>query len=327
MMFLRATFLFLLTALAAVAETSVRITGMSDKSEDQVLGLMGGRLAHVRSHPASTSRADDAAFLVRQVLRKDGYNDVRVDYKIVSSTEILLTVHEGGRLSLGNVTVNGVPPADAKTLAKLYARPATKDRPLASGSPPFREEDVATGLSYIVQQLNSEGFWGAEATLVSRATDPATGVVNPVIDVRPGARFHISQTRISSPDGRGVAEAKEAVAPYADRRANTANLNAMRLAVEETFISQGYPDANISMARTLDSPRFIPEFVIDLGKRVRLHQVHVEGLQRTQPARIQQRMESMEGEWYDEAAMNKRLRGFLASGAFSSARFVKNVFS
>ncbi|MES2923492.1 MAG: BamA/TamA family outer membrane protein [Verrucomicrobiota bacterium] len=326
-MFLRTTFLILLTALAAVAETRVRITGMTEKSEEEILGLMGGRLAHVRSHAASTSRADDAAFLVRQIMLKDGYNQVRVDYKVVNSSEILLTVHEGGRLSLGQVTVNGVPAAEAKTLAKLYARPAKKDRPLGSGDPPFREEDVATGLSYIVQQLNSEGFWGAEATLASRVTDPGTGVVNLVIDVSPGGRYHIGEVRITSPDGRGVTAAREAAAPYAGRRASTANLNAMRLAVEETFVSQGYPDANISMGRTLESPRFIPEFSIDLGKRVRLRQVHIEGLERTQPQRVRQRMESLEGEWYDEAAMNKRLSGFLATGAFSSARVETNEVS
>ncbi len=326
MMILRATFLFLLAALAAVAETRVRITGMTDMSEDQILGLMGGRLAHVRSRAASTSRADDAAFLVRQILQKDGYGSVRVDYKVVNFAEILLVVDEGGRLSLGQVTVKGVPAADAKTLAKLYARPATKDRRLVSGAPPFREEDVATGLSYIVQQLNSEGFWGAEATLVSRVTDPATGVVNPVIDVRPGVSWQIAEARITSPDGRGVAGAKEAAAAYTGCRASTANLNAMRLAVEETLVSQGYPDAKISMTRALDSARFIPEFFIELGKRVRLHQVHVEGLDRTRPARIQQRMKSLEGEWYDEAAMNKRLRGLLASGAFSSARVETSEF-
>lgn len=319
MMVLRASFLFLLTALASVAETSVRITGMSNKSENQVLGLMGGRLTHVRSHPASTSRADDAAFLVREILRNDGYGQVRVDYKIVNSAEILLTVHEGGRLSLGEVTVKGVSPAEAKSLAKLYARPAGKDRPLGSGTPPFREEDIVTGLSYIVQQLNSEGYWGAEATLVSRATDPATGVVDPVIDVRPGVRYQIAEARITSPDHRDEVAARKVVAPYTGRRASTANLNALRLAVEESFVSQGYPDAVISMTRTLESPRFIPGFNIDLGKRVRLHRVHVLGLERTRPARIQQRMKNLEGEWYDEAAMNKRLRGFLATGAFSSA--------
>ena len=319
-MALRAILLLLLTTLSAIAETRVRITGMTSRTEDEVLSLMGGRLAHVRSHAASTSRADDAAFLVREVLRKDGYGQVVVQYKVVSSTEILLTVQEGGRLSLGVVTVKGVPAADAQTLAKLYARPAVKDRTVGSGDPPFREPDVATGLSYIVQQLNSEGFWDAQATLTSQVTDSSTGVVNPVIDVKTGPRFSIADARITSPDGRGLEAAREAAAPYAGRRASTANLNAMRLAVEETFDSQGYPDSKITVTRTLNSTRFIPEFFIDLGTRVRLRQVILKGLERTRPARIQQRMKALEGEWYDEAAMNKRLRGFLATGAFSSAR-------
>ena len=320
MMLLRAILLILLTALVAAAETRVRIVGMTDKSENEILGLMAGRLAHVYSDAASTSRADDAAFLVRQILRKDGYGDVRVDYKVVSSSEILLTVHEGGRLSLGQVTINGMPAAEAKALAKLYARPAVKDRPLASGDPPFREEDVETGLSFIRQQLNSEGFWAAEATVGSRVTDPATGRVALTIEVDPGRRFYITEAQFTTPDGRGVAAAKEAAAPYVRDRATTGNLNAMRLAVEETFISQGYPDAKIEMTRTLVAPRFVPAFYIDLGKRVRLHQVHIEGLERTNPARIAGRMESLEGEWYDKAAMNKRLRGLLATGAFSSVR-------
>jgi outer membrane protein insertion porin family len=327
MMVLRATILILLTALAAVAETRVRITGMKDKSESDIIGLMGGRLAHVVSDPASTSRADDAAFLVRQVLRKDGYADVRVDYKVVSSSEILLTVTQGGRLSLGKVTILGVPAADTKALAKLYSRPAVKDRPLTSGDPPFRGEDVETGLSYIRQQLNSEGYWAAEATVSSQVTDPATGRVDLTIDVKPGARFYITEAQFTTPDGRDVAAAKEAAAPYVRTRATTGNLNAMRLAVEETFISQGYPDAKIEMTRTLDSPRFIPMFFIDLGKRVRLRQVHIEGLERTNPARIASRMESLEGEWYDKAAMNKRLRGLLATGAFSSVRVEPNNVS
>jgi hypothetical protein len=63
----RMVLLFLLTSLTAGAETAVRITGMKGKTEGQVLELMGGRLAHVRSDDASPSRADDAAFLVRQM--------------------------------------------------------------------------------------------------------------------------------------------------------------------------------------------------------------------------------------------------------------------
>ena len=317
---LRTILILMLTALSAVAETRVRITGTKQKSENEILDLMGGRLAHVRANEAAPSRADDAAFLVRQVLRKDGYTDVRVDWKIVGRGEIVLTVHEGGRLSLGRVRVNGVPPAEAEKLAKLYARPARKGHSFTSGAAPFREEDVKTGLSYLRQELNAQGYWGGEAVVTSRATDPASGEVDFMIEVRPGPLYSISEARIVSRDGRGMPEAQTAAKPYASKTATTGNLNAMRLAVEEVFVSSGYPDAVISMTRTLDAPRFVPEFFINLGKRVRLNRIDVEGLVRTNPKRIEARLKSLEGDWYDEAAMNKRLRGFLAIGAFSSAR-------
>ena len=324
---LRVTVIFLLTALAAVAETRVRITGLQGKSEAQVFELMGGRLEHVKANDASASRADDAAFLLRQVLRKDGYAEVQVDWKVVSRTEIQLIVREGGRLSLGEVTVSGVPAEEAKRLAQLYARPAGKSRSLVPGSAPFREQDVETGLSFIRQELNAQGYWSAEAAIASRLTDPATGRVDFAIQVRPGALHRIAEARITSPDGRGVTETKAAVQPFVGKTASTGNLNAMRLAVEESFSSQGYPEAKISMDRTMDAARFIPGFSIDLGKRVRLNRVLVEGLVRTRPQRVTERMKHLEGDWYNEAAMNKRVRGLLATGAFSSVRIETNEVS
>ena len=311
----------LLSAMVAAAQTRVRIVGLVRESEANVFELVSGRLAHVTSKPAAPSRADDAAFLVRDALRGDGFADVRVDWKIVNSQEIILTVHEGQRLSLGRVTVQGMPTSDARRLARLYARPADRDRPLIGGSPPFREMDVETGLSFVRQDLNADGFWGAEARIVSRITDPANGSTAIVIDVVPGPMFRVAEPQIISSDGRGVAETREAVRPYINRRATTGNVNAMRMAAEQQFISSGYPNAKITMDRNLETQqKFIPVFTIDLGKRVHLNQVHIEGLVRTNPKRVQARMTGLEGDWYDEAAMNRRIRSLLASGAFSSAR-------
>lgn len=320
MKLLKTMFCLLLTVLPVMAETRVRVVGMRDKSENQVLLLMGDRLIHVRSSPASAPLADDAAFLLRQILYKDGYADVGVAWRISARDEIVLTVNEGTRLSLGKVTVKGVPAEDAGKFEKLYAKPARKDRPLGAGTPPFREEDVETGLSYLRQELNARGFWMAEVTLASRTIDPATGVVDLTIDVRPGVLHRIARPSVTSVDGRGVELTTNVVRPFVGQEATTGNLNAMRLAVEETAVSGGYPDAKIQMGRTLEAGKFIPGFTIDLGTRVRLNRVRFTGLERTKPERIASLMKSMEGDWYDEAAMNRRLREFLATGAFSSAR-------
>ena len=317
---LRTSLILILTALGCAAETRVRITGTAAKSEGQLLGLIGGRLEHVRMKDASLSRADDAAFLLTQVMRRDGYSGVRVTPRVVSRSEILLIVIEGGRRSLGTVTVTGVADAQAGTLAKLYSRPAEKERPMGSGTPPFREEDVEEGLSNIRQELNAQGFWAAEAAITSQVTDPATGVVSIGIAVRQGAMHTIGKAEIISPDGRGLVRTKTTTAPFVGRPATTANLNEQRLAVEEAFTSRGYPDAKISLGRKILNATYIPSFYIDLGKRVRLRQIHLVGLDRTNPKAVLSRLQNLEGEWYDEAAMNRRLRGFLASGAFSSVR-------
>lgn len=304
----------------AGGETVVKITGTSAKSEGEILELMGGRLAHVKSSAPSPSRADDAAFLVRQTLRKDGYAQAEVTWKIVNRNEILLNVREGGRLSLGTVTVTGVPSDDAKKLAKLYARPAEKDRPLIASVAPYREEDVEKGLSFIRQELNAQGYWDADAKIATKTTDPNSGAVQVGIDVNQGKRYTIGDVKIISADGRGVSETRNAAKPYVGKIARTGNLNAMRLAVEEAFNSSGYPEAKISMGRQLQDSRFIPEFTIVLGKRVKLREVHVDGLRITNPKQINNHFEGFEGDWYNEAAMNKRLRSLLGSGAFSSVR-------
>lgn len=319
MILFRSIVVLLVTASIAGAETVIRIVGSHAKSEGQLLELIGNRLAHVRDKPASTWRADDAAFLLRQVMLKDGYPEVKVAWKIVKNDEIQLTVNEGFRLSLGKVSIKGLPDDDMKKFVELFSSPAEKGRSFASGSAPFRDEDVETGLSFIRQELYAQGYWEADASLVSRQTEAGTGAVNIDIKVTSGVLHEIASPRISSPDGRGIEETRAATKPFIGRKARTANLNSMRLAVEEAFATKGYPDAKIQMGRTLSSPYFIPEFSIDLGKRVRLHQIQIDGLERSDPKRIAQRVKKLEGDWYNEAAMNKYLRGFLATGAFSAA--------
>jgi len=306
----------------ASAETEIVIRGMTSKSEREVLQLMGDRLVYVRQKSASSWRAADAAFLVTQILRNDGYNDVRVTPRIEAPDRIALIVEEGARLALGKVTVTGE--RNARRLARLYSRPAERDTPFGAGSPPFREEDVETGLRFIEQQLQSEGYWNAQATLTERVTDAATGKVDVTIAVERGERFTIRKPTVVSPDGRGVKRAEATWEPFIGAWATTEQINGLRAAMEEAFISRGYPDARIRMESSLGKSTWQPAFFIDLGTRVRLLKVNAEGLERTNPERVRRIMEPMEGEWYDQAAMNGKIRRLLATGAFESVRVDTN---
>lgn len=304
---------------AAVAETRVRIDGLQRKSEAQALELLGERLVHVRNKPASPSRADDAAFLLLQALRKDGYSGASVDWRITSPSEIRLIVNEGSRLALGEITVDGAANSEqARRLSRLFSSPAERDRPFGAGDPPFRENDVTTGLARIRQELNAAGHWNASAEVADRSTDGLN--VDFTIRVDRGPLYTLAPSVNRSVDGRGVVRAATTSTPFVGSPATTANLNALRLEMETAFTSRGYPDANILMGRRLEGARFIPEFDIDLGTRVRLENVRVEGLKRTQEHRVLRRFSSLEDDWYNEAAMNRRISSMLATGAFTSAR-------
>lgn len=314
-------FLILWVAAFAVApaETRVRIEGTVRTSESEALQLLGDRLVHVRKKPATPSRADDAAFLLRQVLRKDGYSEVEVDWRIVSAAEIVLTVSEGRRLALGRVDIQGAQDAEqARRMSRLMTRQAERDRPLGVSDPPFREEDIGDGLAAIRQDLQAGGYWQAQAELVERQIGDR--VVDLVVRVDPGPPHTIGRSVNRSTDGRGVVRARTTSEPFVGRPATTANLNELRLAMETAFASRGYPDASIRMGRRLENRRFIPEFDIDLGVRVRLREVAATGLVRTRESRVLRRFKPLEGEWYDEAAMNRRVSELLGTGAFSAVR-------
>ncbi|MGD9417646.1 MAG: BamA/OMP85 family outer membrane protein [Verrucomicrobiota bacterium JB025] len=308
---------------ASEPETRVRVKGMAHKSEQEVLDLLGGRLTHVQASPAAPSRADDAAFLLRKMLINDGYQDARVEWRISGPRRIVLTVSEGQRLELGKVEIRGLDKDDVEDMVKLFSGPAEKDMRLGGDPAPFREEDLATGLSYLQQEYFSRGYWAAESREVTRKIDKETGAVDLVLEVVTGEKFRIAQARVTSPDAEGRELVSGAVGKYEGKVATTANINAMRFAAEELVASQGYPDASVSMTRELESGFFKPAFAVELGTRVRLGKVRAHGLERTNPARIARRVAGLEGEWYDEAAMNKMLRGFLSTGAFSAVQLEK----
>ena len=308
----------MLAVACASAETDVDIRGMQSKSEREVLQLIGGRLVYIRDKPASPWRANDAAFMVERILRGDGYYKASVTGRVEAGNRIALIVDEGQRLSLGNVTVTG--DDDPKGLVETFSTPFKSSTPFGAGSPPFRAEDVATGLDFVTRQLKSEGHWKAEVTMVRQDIDKQTGDVDIDLAVNRGPRFTIGQPTVTSPDGRGVKRTATTWQPFVGKWASTENVNGLRAAVEEAFTSRGYPDAKITMTNRLGSETYYPDFLIDLGVRVKLLDVEFDGLGKTKPERVDQIMGSLKGDWYDEAAMNGKVRELLGTGAFTSVR-------
>lgn len=312
------TVVWMVCLVVGYGETEVRIEGMESKSNREIFQLIGGRLVYIRQKQASTWRANDAAFMVEQVLRNDGFYEAEVRGVVKGPEQILLRVNEGLRLSLGEVVIEGE--GDSEELAKIFETPFKSTTPFGAGSPPFRADDVNTGLFFVTQALKAEGYWDAEVTLRKQEIDRETGVVDMVLGVDKGPRFKIGQPTVDSPDGRGVKRSALTWQPFIGQWASTENVNKLRAAMFKAFISRGYPDAEVRMNRKLGYDTYYPEFTIRLGTRVKLRDVNVTGLERTNPERVKRIMEPLKEGWYDEAAMNDKVKKLLGTGAFESVR-------
>ncbi len=311
----------LLAAAPVAAATRVEIQGVPGMGQTQLGLLLGDRLEHITGKPASAARADDAAFIVRQILRRDGAANATVAWRIEGADHIVLTAANASRLSLNRVTVVGCDETSGRRLARIFAAPAAKDAPPGFlGLPPFREADVPTGLAYIRQDFQARGFWGAEVAEEKREIDPKTGKVNLTIRVKPGPLHTLGAPAVTATTPAETRRVTAAARQWLGQPATTGNLNAMRKAVEDSFLTAGFADARVAMASRIESPKFIPEFNITEGRRVRLNRVTVDGFEKTNPARVERRFKPLEGDWFDANALNQRVREFLATGAFSSVR-------
>ncbi|MES2981821.1 MAG: BamA/TamA family outer membrane protein [Verrucomicrobiota bacterium] len=310
--------LFLWSVNLLKGETQIDIRGLESTSNGEILEMLAGRLVYVREKPASAWRANDAAYMVEQILRNDGYPEVEVSGKMISSDRILLSVKEGIRRSLGTVEIETE--GETETLVKLFKTPFQKRSMMNQGDIPYREDHVAEGLDFVLSQLKSEGYWKAQVILTSNEADPETGKMNIKLKVLRGTRFKMATPVVDSPDGRGVKRSATTWESFVGKWATTETINQLKAAMVEAFISRGYPDAEIIMTSRLGDELYYTNFRIELGTRVKLLEVKTEGLEKTKPDRIEKIAQPLIGEWYDEAGMNQTVRDLLATGAFSSVR-------
>ncbi len=297
--------------------TQVEIEGVDPLKRRQILSAIGGRFELVRSQPAAPSRADDAAFMLASLLRRDGYANANVDWRIASPNRIVLTVNEGSRISLRSVTVLGVDSDIASRLSRLYSSVAARDRPFGLGLPPYRQQDTEQSLGLVRQDLQANGYWQADVTQDAPVFDNTH--VDITVRVQQGPRHSIGTPTVTGDAGMGPL-VRDSAAKFIDRPATTKNINALRTALANKLSAQGYAQAEIRMGWHMENGIFYPDVSLTIGQRVKLRHLTIQGLEKTNPERVLVRMRDMQGDWYDENEIHQRVNLMLATGAFSSAR-------
>lgn len=298
----------------AEEKTSIAIEG-SGRPQSEILSALGGRLEHIRNRPTTPSRAADAAFLVEQLLIDSGFNEVSVTPEILGPRKLRLTVEDGPRDTLGEVTVLDVPNRDLnETLQDLF-RSEPRKRARGFGEPPVSDEDIEVGLRLMKSQMRSMGFYDAEISLVEQSRNPETGKIDFTFDVDPGKIAAIARPRFTGAEVPGIRGELE---KFIGLQATTSNLNSMRARVVERCQALGFVNAEVRTSLDTEGNTVRPVYEVSKGQPVTVREIRVEGYEKTDPGRITRRLEGLAGSPLDGNAARDRIGELLATGAFSS---------
>ena len=188
---------FLCCAFPTLHAADLRFSGLHYMSNGEAREILGDRVELINSKPATAARASDAAFMFERLMRLQGFANASVTGSVEQGNAIRLTVHEGSRQYLGEITIEGMDAKQSRHMRRLFSSPAEKRKLAFTQQVPFLEEDVTEGMSYLIQELQSRGYWKARAELVSRSTPDGSGKVDFHIRIDQGALHTLEYPRIS----------------------------------------------------------------------------------------------------------------------------------
>ena len=307
------------TLLGSVLAAELRIRGLKALSESQALDIIGGRLASIKSRPASPARADDAAFILERLLKKSGFTHAEVDWSLEGKRAIVLTVKEGRQSLLGEISVQGMPPGKTSTeLSKQFRSAHDSNRQLSSETP-YLPESNTQGLANATQYLQSIAYWDATVELISAKQDDSTDLIHVSLLAKPGAHYQLAAPRVQVV-GISQPEIETRLASIEGKPATTIEVRRARRIVEQYYLNEGHQLAAVEMFPSYANDRLSILFRVTPGRSYTVGEIEVAGTQKVHKHALDRRFEEFHGQQFRAGEFEDEIRRIYNTGAFESVR-------
>lgn len=303
---------------------TVTFRGLEQLSIEQAQSLIEHQISYLSEKGASPARADDAAYFLAIGMRRMGFEEADVDWKI-EGEEVILLVEESKQKGLGAVNVTGNTAIGSDVLKGLLTQ-TTRSRlkgVLKGDRLPYVQDDIDSGLSEIRSLYANLGYYDAKAE-VSLEVPENSGRTDVLLTVDEGPLYKIGNVEIECSieeicnDLAALSTEFEST-PYTPSSASILKGRALEL-----FYNAGYSEAQISELEPELNPVNAKgevladlSMAIDAGQRRKLGEVTVSGNEKVGETFFLRRFESLQGQPYDEGRANRIVRKMLRSGAFS----------
>jgi len=307
------TTLVLLCGLLSAAE--VRIVGIDEKSLPLYEDQLKPRLQYISARPATSWRADDAAFYLKRLVLRRGYSQADVQWSISGNT-IILNVQTGPRLFYGAVQSQTETSLDQETLTNYFYQPIIAGELVGINNAPYIKEYTERGASNVANYLKSKGNWLATVSVAREYTDIATGRIHVLLDINKGRRHTLTRPKFT---GITSAIEQEIVNEFSDligKPSSTKNIVKINSDVTNYFRKTGYHFAEVKVNTEHHNNSTTLSFQIKQGKRYMLRDVTASGHQDTQTRRILRFFKPMQNKVYDADAADKATNRLLNTGIF-----------
>jgi len=318
----------LLPSVLTTDAADLRIDGMRPAAATNALNFLRDRLEYVKEGSASSSRADDAAFLLERHLIQSGYNSPEVTWSLPNKTTILLTVDPGDRSTLGKVRVEGMTgPLAEEVRTQIQSAHKEVKRLLVEESVPYLPERNAEALANATNLLKSKGYWDAAVTLPTPERDAATGAVTLVASAQPGPLYHLAPPVIlerGTPNQElNTSLADPKVDPKVDlvgEPATTTEINLIRATVEKHYRKNGFQFAEVDMEILHKDGSTQLTFRVTPGRQFRVGNFEIVGNEEVKTRRIAERFDEFPGSKYNADKVDDRIKQLFGTGAFQTLR-------
>ena len=296
----------------------IEFRGQQTFTDKDLRSQLKEQIATIDQYGLTAARADDLAFFLELVYRKHGFAKVDVHYVLESSDRLRLDIHEGPRITLGQVIFEGNAKEPADKLFDFAVGPTRERYSRLEKNLPFVEADLREGADLVRRFYVAEGF-------LDVVVDPPRYVyrddtVDATIPIQERRQYFFGNVAFS---GQKIYDAETLRGQMVDllqRPYTEARVADIPRRLQAYFKSRGYYDVKVTAtgAPEAASDGHVPvQVAISAGPLYHFDGVSVSGLERLRPSYVTKRFARLRGKTYSPDALDERFRTLMQTGLFN----------
>lgn len=263
--------------------------------------------------------------------RNRGYLDAEVsgpEVRKIGDDEFVYTysINPGQEYKLRGIKFEGAQVFDENELAETMELKQVFSLDF-DRSPPYNPEEIGNGISRLRAKYQQAGYWDAKIRDPGIGQrDRETGTVRIVIPIEEGFKRILNNVRIEGNQAIATEELRALLVTEKGAALDRAKLVDFQQAIRTAYLNKGYlyAEADLQIETTRQKKDVATTIVVAIkeGPRVRIGDISITGLIRTDPKVVRRELDFASGDWYEPERITQSRQALTRLGIFRSVQIL-----